>query len=165
MLKSRSIRIAVNLCVTVALLMPGNVSGMVGSDSCAVDASKPASCSRCCHCSINEPGERCGCCCKKPAPRADEANCCKSRSSQQASKPSPPSYQGICTCAAEQRPGAPAPQGRSILEQLVQIRSMGCGDLITTPCDPKFSLIAEDRFSSPALLPRDSLRLLCIWRI
>lgn len=192
MLKSRLFRSAVNLCVTGALLVPVGGPGAVFGDTCGRDASSEATCEGCGHCSVNHRGDRCSCCSKKPlhhkpgresseVERATEAdttpsNGCGShpaavarRAPQEAAKADSEETSsegwGVCLCSRNSQPAVPAPLNRSAVEQLVQLINwasvfdFGAADL------PPFALTAKQPSASLTLLPRDSQRRLCVWRI
>jgi len=169
-LKSRSIRSAVNLCVTVALLLPGGGIQAAAAETCCSSAST-AKCEGCGRCQVSTAGERCGCCAKQQANTAPKKttqrrSCCH-RSTPEPAKAAEQTTEAthLCLCGSEPAPAAPAPQGRSTTEQLVKL-------LLTTPTlGPAISAGDESAASmqhfsvGSTFSPRDSQRRLCVWRI
>lgn len=165
MIKSRSIRIAVNLCVTVALLLPGSSFGNSLTSPCELNASSEAKCKGCGHCSVSSPGQRCGCCCKKKDTSHQESGCQSSSRSLAAKKNNSGSSQGVCLCKADKQPAIPASQCRSLFEQILQLRHFASTSLSASAADAMHSCTMEGHCVPTSLLPRDSQRLLCVWRI
>lgn len=175
--KSRSIRIAVNLCVIGALLMPSGGMQPAKAAKCNATASSEAVCEGCGHCRVSTPGERCGCCATAPPKQALKAGvrtakgCCHqptSASMQRQTKHSGNNRtktSGACLCGSEPQPPAPIPNNRRVDEQLVKL-------LLAAPplgfaaaaCDPS-DLTVEHYSAPPSHRPHDSQRRLCVWRI
>lgn len=169
-LKSRSIRNAVNLCVTVALMLPGSGIQLATAASCESGASIQI-CEGCNHCQVRTAGQRCVCCANQqtvtipnePSRRRSRCNRPKAEPAKVAEQP--PKAKRACFCGREPQPAVPASQGRSTTEQLVKLL------LMTPTLDP--ALVAEEEFAAstqrfsvpPSFSPRDSQRRLCVWRI
>lgn len=171
-LKSRSIRIAVNVCVIGALLFPGVGYRTAFSAECDAVVSGTAKCHGCGNCPVSYPGESCGCCCSKPATRpvavrpSESKRCCKHSSSPPAQeKEASSEHLGVCLCGQQPQPKAPVPQNRSGPERLIQVLvTMPAFDDLPVDNMTRGSLI-EQATGPPFLLPHDSQRRLCIWLI
>lgn len=176
MLESHLTRVAVNLCVASALLLPAGGWNATKSKPCVSDASSTATatCASCGRCSVSSQGELCGCCCQreKLTPKEDvaltqERSCCH-RSVSAAAKEEKPSHGqrvGICLCGHEQAPVAPAPQNRTTIEQVILalLATPAVGQ--AGPADGAGSVLTGVYSSPPSLLPHDSQRRLCVWLI
>lgn len=172
-LKSRSIRIAVNVCVIGALLLlPSSGYRTTSAADCDAAVSGTATCQGCGNCSVSKSGESCGCCCRKPTTRpakvkpSESKGCCKHSSSSPAqSEEASSEHLGVCLCGQQQQPKAPAPQNRSGPERLIQVL-MNAPAVDDLPVDnmTRGSLV-EQVAGPPFLLPHDSQRRLCIWLI
>ena len=186
MLKSRSIRVAVNLCVIGVLLMPSGGMTVANAANCDSLASSEATCSGCGHCQVSKPEERCGCCKREHQESSQaaiaastEGGCCHSQNPLQktaaagvhespnrdlSKKNSPHEYEGVCLCASAPQPAVPPSPNRLTNEQLVKLLLldvMGFAENDSAP--PHFSM---ERFSvAPSFESRDSQRRLCVWRI
>jgi len=175
--KSRSIRIAVNLCVIGALLMPSGGMQPAQAAKCTATASGATVCEGCGHCRINTPGERCGCCATAPPKQAPvaKARTVKGGCHQTSDAKKPYEVQhsdingtktsGVCLCGGEPQPPAPIPNNRRVDEQLVKLLStvapLGFAE---AACDPS-DLTVEHYSAPPSHRPHDSQRRLCVWRI
>ena len=157
MLKSRPIRLAVNLCVIGALLLsPGGLA--IGATG-ACDA-KPG-----CDCCSAE-AERTGCCCccskrlKQTAPRK---SCCQSDpvapNSDQGDEDSSSGDCSVCLCGADSRPATPPAERRADSQQLIKLSLATVAALVEPEDSTKYGSRTA-AYEPPYLLPRDALRLL-----
>ncbi|QDV78331.1 hypothetical protein K2D_19380 [Planctomycetes bacterium K2D] len=201
MLKSRSFRLAVNLCVTGALLVPVGSGGRVLGNHCDALASsgiangvvvngtvpsKNAVCVGCGHCPVSHQGDFCGCCRKKPTPLARTADSHHGHSGHdgdscsghsiaydhrplvavaQSSNESFRDELGVCLCGHEPEPAIPAPRNGTANDQLAQMLLLASASGIVTAEAPPLWQSTAPHPAPPSLLPRDSQRRLCVWRI
>lgn len=174
MLKSHSIRLAVNLCLIGAMLLSyGGIAPAIAS-ACQTSASTTAKCAGCGHCDVEHEGGRCGCCSKKnhnPAKeekKAPQKGCChNSNATDKESNESEESdSQGVsaCLCGQGSQPAVPAPQTRIDLEQVLKLAPKLFSSLLSLD-DNKSSRTIVSRSQPLFLLPHASQRLLCIWLI
>ena len=164
MVKYRSIRIAVNLCLTGAFLLPGTSFGKSPAPACDSTASKSEKCEGCGQCTVSSSGERCGCCCQKPAPPAHHHGWHASHVADHVKQSKAGTSHGVCFCGTDPQPAAPASQSRAFAEQLVKVRLIAFTNHFASATDALFNMCVEQS-APPSLLPRDSQRLLCVWRI
>lgn len=175
MLKSRSVRLAVNLCVIVALLLPSSGGQPASAAECGPTASTEV-CEGCGRCHVSHRGEHCGCCCKRhsaksPSKLADKGisdgkSCCHTpdtklpRDKQQA-EPS----KVLCLCGGQSTPAVPAQQNRSASERLVKLLSLGpVVSGVPLALDGNSPVLS--RPNAPASLsPHEVQQRLCVWRI
>lgn len=179
MLRSRPIRLAVNLCLTGALLLGQTVPAHAVRAECQQTASAENNCSGCGHCKVTEAGERCGCCCgehahqapaKEPAPPTH--SCCgtkQSRADDSSSSQPPeavaPVVAKACLCGQAPPPTAPPQESRTGAEQLVKLATASEPGSRLCPSEPP-QLTSRSRYAAPPSPPRHSVqRLLCIWLI
>ncbi|WP_146452497.1 hypothetical protein [Bythopirellula polymerisocia] len=73
--------------------------------------------------------------------------------------------QGVCLCTADQQPIVPATPNRTTIEQLVQVRLIAPANQFASVIDSLIAQTAEHEIAPSSLLPRDSQRLFCVWRI
>ena len=158
MLKSRSIRLAVNLCVIGALLLPGDaflpVFGQSAIESsCESSASNEPTCEGCGHCQVSKPGDRCGCC----------AKCHQELDAKDVDRTA---AEGVCLCGSDSLPAVPVTPSRSTSEEVVRL--LVCSSVKGSfEAAGSVSLVFSGGHSPAplSLLPRDSQRRLCVWRI
>lgn len=169
MFKSRPARLAVSLCVTGALLLP--LAGMSAGPRthCANEVASTTTCPGCGSCSV-AAGERC-CCCQHaetatPRKSASAASgCCSDEHSAIADNASSTNLPEVCMCGGEDSvPAAPAPEGRTTVEQLIAKLLLTSPLVASSPRESTTPTSWEDS-APPALLPRDAQRRLCVWRI
>ncbi|TWT35346.1 hypothetical protein KOR34_02370 [Posidoniimonas corsicana] len=181
MLKSRSTRAAVTLCVIGAFIVSSaGRAGILGTErsACGEHAASNATCPGCGCCEVALSGDRCGCC-SQPAPRRDErleapeAGCCsddmavEAHGDAVAEAPEDSSeHLTICMCGeAPALPTAPPAEGRLASEQLVRTLIVGCPSAIELDVDP-LPIVAQPRGSTPPSLSHgDAQRCLSVWRI
>ena len=172
MLKSRSIRVAVNLCVIGALITP--VAGIRGyvQDECGEQVASTATCSGCGCCSVSHKGDRCGCCSHAGSSRevkqaSASTTCCPEDDLGQSAAEETTDALGICMCGtADPSPAVPPAEGRTASELLVRTLLSGHPSLLVVH-DSDAPLLATSLGESapPLLLPRDAQRRLGVWRI
>ena len=176
MFKSRLTRVAVNVCVASALLLPPGGWNSMASKACASEASSSskATCGGCGHCSVNAVGELCGCCCRRGVPDTNKnvashqtKSCCHRAKSTIAKQiqSAGDHIESICLCGLEQAPAAPVPQTSNLSEQIVLA-------LLSAPALGQTNFADETVFargalysSPPALSPHDSQLRFCVWLI
>ncbi len=168
MLKSRSIRAVVNLCVTGAILAPA--AGFVGSarDECGKRVASIATCPGCGCCAVAHTDERCGCCnhaepLRESRVATNKAECCSDDSGKEAAKSSAAS-QNICMCGnADREPAVPPAEERSATEQLVRTILVGSPMMVWGGSDlPTFDSSREIVLASLSSSPR---RPTATWRL
>lgn len=170
MLKSHSIRSAVKLCVTVALLLSHGGFTMPLASACQPSASTVTKCEGCGHCDVDSKEERCGCCSKKSrqatydqkSPR--KKSCCsKSTASDVSSAETKSQGIGACFCGQDTPPIIPQ-QTRSDVQQILKLTST----YFSSPITPEVKAVTWAASAWPELRFVSSLesqQLLCIWRI
>ena len=172
MLKSRSIRIAVNLCVTGSLLLPGGGIGLAGTVSCHASASTMEKCAGCGRCSVSEKSLRCDCCSRTrqaavaQLTSSQARGCCHPTPDQATSDAAMPEKDhGICICGLDPQPARPVPNDRSETEQHVKLLLASATVAFVVTTDDRTLLASHGGSHSPTFSPRDSQRQLCVWLI
>lgn len=171
MLKSRSIRVAVNLCVIGAILV--SMAAMAGGvrDRCGNQFASKQTCPGCGCCAVLDHGVRCQCCDNaQPTgdrqPGSSQMACCSKKQSATVKPDRNTGVPGICMCGKSvPQPAVPSRHGRTATEQLVPTCLPGYPMSVSIGLDltPRASLWED---SAPSLLlPRDAQRRLCVWRI
>ena len=157
-LQSRSIRLAVNLCVIGALLLPNGGLRAASGSNCHEVASSTACCEGCGHCSVEQLGTRCGCC------STQRKGCCHSHGAKDSTDREPRKEdKGICLCNPSPLPTAPAPTSRTSVEQLVHLLTTTADRFVRT--EEASARSTGDPSAPSSLLPLNTQRQLCVWRI
>ena len=179
MLRSRPIRLAVNLCLTGALLLGQALPAQAVRVECQQTASAEHKCSGCGHCKVAEVGDRCGCCCGGHTDQAaarestpSKHGCCASKKSQaagtdssQSTEPEAPAVASACLCGQAPPPKAPPQESRTGAEQLVKLAAASEPASRLYPTEPP-KLALRSRYTDPPAPPHHAVqRLLCIWLI
>ncbi|MEQ8846810.1 hypothetical protein [Botrimarina sp.] len=182
MLRSRTLRTAVNLCLTASLLTPVQAGAIAFGQACDQTAGARVACAGCDHCRIDAQKEFCGCCqtrrpaapshCGDDARRAHSPATHKqlAAAARREREPVPSSPEterpGACLCAAPKSPAAPAAPAPSVERVLRELASAVC---VTTLPTPRRDRAGLDHAADPPgfylSTPRDSQRRLCVWRI
>ncbi len=173
LIKSRSVRIAVNVCVIGALLVPYTALGATLTSACDSAIASTHKCEGCGRCSVANTGDRCSCCQKRPARNAKpdktcciKQKCCNSSTAAlSANMDSTQSEIGSCQCGRRPQPTTPPLPTRSAAEKLNELLSVSA---VIHVChvDGEAQFSTQDLEIIPlTLLPLDSLRHLCVWRI
>lgn len=171
MLRSRPIRLAVNLCLIGALLLSHNGFGTAIASTCQTTASTSTKCSGCGHCAVDGEGARCGCRKKQGHTPATEKQhsqhkgCCSKKSvADETNHQSHSSDVGACLCGQGSLPAVPASQSRVDIKQVLKLapkpRSTSLSLDAYTP-----SRASAGRSQPLFLMPHASQRLLCSWLI
>ena len=173
LIKSRSVRIAVNVCVIGSLLVPNAALGTAFASDCDSAVASIHKCEGCGHCSVASSDDRCGCCRKNSARSAESTKTCctkekccgTSAAALSADDDSTETEVDSCQCGRSPQPSTPPPPTRSAAEELTEILSVSA---VMYVCH----VHGETQFSSQeldfvplSLVPRDSQRHLCVWRI
>ena len=173
LIKSRSVRIAVNVCVIGALLVPNAALGTAFASDCDSAVASTQKCVGCGRCSVANAGDRCGCCRKTPAHSAEPAKtCCSARSccsrsagTLSADKDSTEAEVDSCQCGRSPQPTTPPPPTRTAAEKLTELLSVSAVIYISLVHDEAQFSSQELEFVPLRLRPRDTQRHLCVWRI
>lgn len=172
MLKSRSIRVAVNVCVIGALIAPVAGIRVYVQDECGEQVASTVTCSGCGHCSVPHAGDRCGCCSHAGDSRqAKQASgsmaCCPEEDLGQSAAEEATDALGICMCGtADPGPAVPPAEGRTASELLVRTLLLGHPSLLVVHVtDAPLLATSWGESAPPLLLPRDAQRRLGVWRI
>lgn len=183
MLRSRTLQIAVNVCLTASLLTPVQARTGPHLKPCDVVASGASLCAGCGHCHVEHRGEYCGCCKNASPARSAASHCCvkssgnaklssgerqpaKHGSKRKTERRNTRASLGVCLCSSPADPKSPAtpqPPIERLLQQII------AGDFVATndaATDDRLLFTASLQGSGFALsTSRDSQRRLCIWRI
>ncbi|QDU57918.1 hypothetical protein Pan181_41410 [Aeoliella mucimassa] len=170
-MKSRSFRLAVNLCVTGALLLPAAGLPAATRMDCEAQPAESTTCQGCGCCAVNGPDDRC-CCCGPPKqatakPEQDLAkSCCEQESLNTEQKDVAPELLDVCTCGLSDRvPAIPSPEQQPVAQQLVLKLTM-VGDSLALCNDEACKLPTGRQESlSATLLSDGAQQRLCVWRI
>lgn len=170
MLKSRSIRLAVSLCVTVALLLP--LAGLsAGSRTrCDEQVASTATCPGCGCCAVPKSGEMCCCCGHEQSPPPEQAvsqhaSCCPDQPAASAEREPRSASPGICMCGSSDcEPAVPVPDGRTTTQQLVAKLLTSSPLIACSPRESNRRTFWEDSVP-PVLLSQDAQCGFCVWRI
>lgn len=165
MLKSYPIRFAVNLCLVAALLVSPGSYGSAQAAVCQENASTTAKCAGCGHCSVDNEGSRCGCCCRKNRKdlleKRPAKSCCQETPDSGSSESS---SVGVCLCGTGSQPAVPASQNRLEVEQILKLAPRQLSFTMQSGGDSatrRASILSPPKF----LLPHAAQRLLCMWLI
>jgi hypothetical protein len=171
MLRSRPIRIAVNLCLTGALLFSNGGFSPAIASVCETTASSSAHCSGCGHCLVEHPGAPCGCCSRQQHQLAAKQkvarpkSCCHpSPAAAQTGSPSNVAKVNACHCGHGPQPAAPTSQDRVEVEQILKLAPQPiCSPLSGADQTALAAVLRQSH--TQFRLPHASQQLLCIWRI
>lgn len=170
---SRSVRLAVNLCVIGALLVPNPAMRTATASACDSGIASTQKCEGCGRCSIASDGDRCGCCQQQPARIAKPAQTCCSGKSHCGSSPAASSNVRdstvaevcSCNCGRTPEPTAPAPPTRSAAEKLTELLMAPTAIHVSHSHDEQHCSPRELEIVPLTLLPLDTQRQLCVWCI
>ena len=173
LIKSCSVRIAVNVCVIGALLVPNPALGTAFASDCDSAVASTHKCDGCGRCSVANSDDRCGCCRKNSARSAETAKTCcmkkkccgRSAAALLADNDSTETEVGSCQCGRSPQPTTPPPPTRSATEKLTEILSVSAAISVSHIHGESQLTTQELEFFPLSLVPRDSQRHLCVWRI
>lgn len=171
--KSRSVRIAVNVCVIGALLVPNPALGTAFAGDCDSTIASTHKCEGCGRCSVADTGDRCVCCRKNPVRSVEPAKtcctkkkCCRSTAAALSpNKNSTEAEVSSCQCGRSPQPTTPPPPTRSAAEKLTELISASAVLYVSHICGESHFSSHELEFVPLILLSRDTQRHLCVWRI
>ena len=173
LIKSHPVRIAVNVCVIGALLVPNSALGTVFASNCDSAVASTHKCEGCGRCSVANSGDRCGCCRKNSARSAEPAKTCctkkkccgTSAAALSADNKSTESEVGSCQCGRSPQPTTPPLPTRSATEKLTEMLSVSAAISVGHIHGESQFTSQELEFFPLSLVPRDTQRHLCVWRI
>ena len=167
--KFRQIVSAVNLCLIVALLLPGVGVGPALAQTCGFSVSQQACQRGCQHCEAKRGDEFDTCSCRSRRASTCHVGCQGACCARRGSPPTKTTDTersasiGVCLCGHGSQP-APAPKPhRTERERVLAVAAAVVAVVIDPPAET--ALTRWSAQGSSLFTPLDAQRRLCIWRI